>query len=151
MHAVCLALITVARVFFVHLQKFEWQQEQTTGSPPLGVCGCGFAVVGKRVIVYGGYCGHGECWHNSLHELDTATQPPQWRELVSDDAKGAPVKKSDCGMVVFNSDGEEQQCVFGGFGNLCSATHQPCATYAPLAKYPNCGYTNELHCFASGE
>ena len=133
---------------FAYLQKLEWQQEQTTGSPPLGMRGCGFAVMGKRVVIYGGYCGHGGCWHNSLHELDTTTL--QWKELAPSDAEGAPMKKSDCNMVAYISGGKEKLCVFGGFGNLKSAIHQPSAIYTPLTNQQSFGYTNELHCFESG-
>ena len=131
------------------MQKSVWQEKHTSGSPPLGVCACGFAVVGKKVVTYGGYCGHDYCWHNSLHELDTTTL--QWKELAPSDAEGAPMKKSDCGVVVYSRDGKKQLYVLGGFGDLQTATFQPGAEYVNLAKYPDYACTNELHCFVSGD
>jgi len=133
----------------MYLQQWVWQQEHTTGSPPLGVYGCGFTVVGRRVVVYGGWCGHGSCYHNSLCELDTATL--RWSELAPSEAEGAPMKKRGCGVVAHSSGGEEQLCVIGGYGELNKASQQPAAQYVESTKYPGRGYTNEFHCFISGE
>ena len=87
--------------------------------------------------------------HNSLHELNVTTL--QWTELAPSDAEGAPMKKSDCGVVAYGSDEEEQLYVLGGFGNLKSASFPSGAEYVNLAKYPDYVCTNELHCFKSGE
>ena len=133
----------------MYLQQWVWQQEHTTGSPPLGVSHCGFTVVGRRVVVYGGHCGHGVCYHNSLCELDTATL--RWSELAKSEAKGAPMKKSVCGVVAHSTDGEEQLCVIGGYGELNKASQQPAAEYVESTNYPGLGWTNEFHCFTSGE
>ena len=125
-----------------------WQQKHTTGSPPLGIEWCAFTVVGRRVVVYGGYCGHDECYHNSLHELSTINL--EWTVLAPSEAEGAPMKKCGCGIVVYNRSGEEQLFVFGGtcIGLLNSASH-------PTAQYEDDDdgrvYTNELHIFTSGE
>ena len=130
----------------VYLQEWAWQQKHTTGSPPLGIHNCAFTVVGRKVVVYGGYCGHGDCCHNSLHELNTINL--EWTVLVPSEAEGAPMKKCHCGIVVYSRSGEEQLCVFGGYGLLNSASH-------PTAQYEEVGhgrwYTNELHIFTSGE
>ena len=123
-----------------------WQQKHTTGSPPHGIFNCAFAVVGRRVVVYGGYCGHDTCYHNSLHELNTITL--EWTVLAPSEATGAPMKKDGCGIVVYSRSGEEQLCVFGGYGLLNSASH-PTARYKD--DYYGRGYTNELHIFTSGE
>ena len=119
------------------------------GSPPLGVYQCGFTVVGRRVVVYGGYCGHGDCFHNSLHELDTTIL--RWTQLAPSGAEGAPLKKLGCGMVTHSSGGEEQLCVFGGYGALNSSSHQPTAQCVESTSYPGRGWTNEFHRFTSGE
>ena len=97
--------------------------------------------------MYGGYCGHGDCYHNSLHELNTLTL--EWTVLAPSEAKGAPMEKFRCGIVVYSRNGEEHLCVFGGLGLLNSASH-------PTAQYEDggiggLGYTNELHIFTSGE
>ena len=124
-----------------------WQQKHTTGSPPLGIEYCAFTVVGRRVVVYGGWCGHDECYHNSLHELNTINL--QWTMLAPSVAEGAPMKKCRCGIVVYSRSGQEQLCVFGGYGLKNSASH-------PTAQYEDIGdgttvYTNELHMFTSGK
>ena len=134
----------------MNLQQWVWQQEYTTGSPPLGMDSCGFTVVGRRVVVYGGYCRHTGCYHNSLHELDTTIL--KWSELTPDEAEGAPIKKYDCGVVAHSSGGEEQLCVFGGYGLLNSAMHQATAEYVEDTRDKlGDGWTNEFHCFTSGE
>ena len=130
----------------VHLQEWVWQQKHTTGSPPLGIANCAFTVVGRKVVVFGGYCGHDDCYHNSLHELNTINL--EWTVLAPSEAEGAPMKKCRCGIVVCSINGEEQLCVFGGYGLLNSTSH-------PTAQYKNVGdgkvSTNELHILTSGE
>ena len=136
-------------IYHVFIQNMEWQLKETMGTPPLGVCDCGFTVVDKRLMVYGGYSRSGRRLQNSLHELDMATL--QWNKLAPSNAKGAPMKKSDSGVVAFSSDGEEQLYIFAGFGKLKSYTFQPGAEYVNLANCPDYGCTNELHCFTSGK
>ena len=132
------------------LQQWVWQQKHTIGSPPLGVYYCGFTVVGSRVLVFGGGCGHRACYHNSLHELDTTIF--KWKELAPNEAEGAPIKKCACGLVAHSIGGEEQLCVFGGFGPLNSASHQTTAKYVKNTHdIRGDGWTNEFHCFTSGE
>ena len=134
------------KLSIVCLQECMWQKKDTKGSPPLGISGCAFTVVGRRVVVYGGYCGHPGCYHNSLHELNTINL--EWTVLAPSEAEGAPMKKASCGIVLHCRDGEEQTCVFGGHGLLDSSSH-------PTAQYEDggggIGYTNELHIFSSGE
>ena len=97
-------------------------------------------------MVYGGWCGHDKCYHNSLHELNTISL--EWTVLAPSEAEGAPMKKCGCGIVVYSRSGEEQLCVFGGIGLLNSASH-------PTAQYKDdgdgIGRTNELHISTSGD
>ena len=123
----------------------EWIQKKTTGDPPLGVAWCAFTVVGKRIIIYGGYCQHDDCYHNSLHELDTGTDTLTWKQLAYDDEPGAPMKKWDCGLAAFDFTGE-MISVFGGYGDLKQS--QAGAKYFKI-DYKT-GWTNEIHCFKSG-
>ena len=90
-----------------------WHKEHTTGSPP-GVDCCGFTVVGRRVVVCGGHCGHGDCYHNSLHELDSAIL--KWKELAPSEAEGPPIKKCRCGVVA--KIWEERLVMFGGYSSV---------------------------------
>ena len=73
-------------VCVVYLQEWVWQQKHTTGSPPLGIYQCAFTVVGRRVVVYGGYCCHDDCYHNSLHELNTINL--EWTVLAPQRGRG---------------------------------------------------------------
>ena len=98
-------------------------------------------------MVYGGSSDHSDCFYNSLHELNTINL--EWTVLAPSEAEGAPMKKDSCGIVVYSSGGEEQLCVFGGFGLLNSASH-PTAQYEE-GPQDRRGYTNELHIFTSGE
>ena len=134
------------------LQEWVWQQEHTTGSLPLGVYYCGFTVVGSRVLVFGSGCGHDACYHNSLHELDTTIL--NWKRLAPNEAEGAPIKKCACGVVAHSIGGVEQLFVFGGYGRLNSASHQTTAEYVTkshFVRHQGDGWTNEFHCFTSGE
>ena len=130
------------------MQEWVWQQKDTKGSPPLGISACAFTVVDRRVVVYGGYCGHYACYHNSLHELNIVNL--KWTVLAPSDAEGAPMKKASCGIVLHCSDGEEQTCVFGGHGILKSASHSTAQHEIEDIK-GGIGFTNELHIFTSGE
>ena len=126
----------------------EWSVQQTKGDPPLGVAWCAYTVVGKRIIIYGGFCQHDNCYHNTLHELDTSILT--WRQLAASDAPGAPMKKWNSGLVAYNSSGDpEKLAVFGGYGELKQT--QPHSEYVKN-KYikGNFGCTNEIHCFNSG-
>lgn len=139
-----------ATVDVLDLQRWTWQERTTTGSLPPGVRGCGFTVVGKRVATYGGYSGDDCCFHNSLHELDTATLT--WTEIAPSEAEGAPMKKGYCGVVAFSSgEGEQQLCAFGGYGTLGSASRQRAAQYIESREHAGQGYTNEMHCFNAGK
>lgn len=126
----------------------SWQARTTHGNAPLGVVDCGWAVIGTRLTVFGGGCGHPNCYHNSLYQLDTGSL--QWTELSPNNALGAPLKKKQCGMVVHTSDSEEKLCVIGGYGVLNSSPHLPAAQYTPTAKNVGVGWTNEVHVHTGG-
>ena len=72
-------------------------------------------------------------------------------KLAPDEAEGAPMKKCCCGVVAHSNGGEEQLCVFGGLGLLNSASHQTTAEYVENASFFDGKWTNEFHCFTSGE
>ena len=129
----------------------EWSVQYTKGDPPLGVAWCAYTVVGERIIIYGGYCQHDYCYHNTLHELDTSQSILTWRQLAAGDAFGAPMKKWNCGLVAY-SENPEKLAVFGGYGELKQS--QPHSEYIKNEFIPaNSGCTNEIHCFMikSGE
>ena len=62
-----------------HLASGRWEQKPTTGTPPLGVHGYAAAVIGREIFFFGGHCGHGDCYHNSLFSFNVDTF--NWKEL----------------------------------------------------------------------
>lgn len=130
----------------MYLQEWVWHQKQTTGPAPLGVRHCAFTVVGKRLIVYGGYCCHSGCYHNSLHELNAPSL--EWTVLAPNVTERAPMQKISCGIAVRNT---EDVYVVGGYGLLSTGTH-PTAQYKEMPEMDDdIGFTNELHLFSSSE
>ena len=51
----------------------KWESKPTKGYPPSGVVGYFSTTLKDKIYYFGGYCGHGICYHNSLTELDTST------------------------------------------------------------------------------
>ena len=43
-------------LFSLYIKDLQWSVEHTKGDPPLGMSWCAYTVVGKRIIIYGGYC-----------------------------------------------------------------------------------------------
>ena len=117
----------VSSVDVFHLESGDWVQQLTSGTPPLGVWGYACAAVGDELHYFGGYCGHGDCYHNGVHKLSTSSL--QWVMLsptTSED--GAPMKKACCGMVAFKDGEEDILFVVGGTGTTPSS-RQPGAQY----------------------
>ena len=122
-----------------------WEKKQTTGTPPLGTYWNAYSTIDKFLYTFGGYCGHGKCYHNSIHQLDTSSL--QWKERVAVNPGDAPMKKWQCGMVSYTLDDEEYLCIFGGWGIL-SPTHKN-MKHEFVADRANlgCVWSNELHFF----
>ena len=110
----------------------RWHQQNTTGTPPLGVFVCASCAIGNKIYYFGGWCYHNECHHNSLHELDIENF--NWT-LCLPNTENGPMKKNECGMVVFN----QTLLVFGGLGN-------PPRNPQPSAQYNGDGLGGELVC-----
>ena len=117
------------RQFFSSVEVFDvntgcWEQRTTSGTPPLGVTGYSCVAVRNDLHYFGGWCGHGDCFHdsghkdcyyNSVHALSTSTL--QWRMLApSTTEDGAPMKEKscNCGMVHFTDGEEDLLYVVGG-------------------------------------
>ena len=119
-----------------------WDQRTTRGTPPLGVWNYSCVAVGNDLYYFGGECGHSGCYHNSVHTLSTSTL--QWRMLAPTTSKdGAPMMKSNCGVVHFTDEEEDLLFVVGGYGPTPSS-HQHEAQYKQSGCYV---YTNEQHIF----
>ena len=116
----------------------RWEQKPTTGTPPLGVRGYAAAAIGNEIFYYGGYCGHGRCYHNSLYSFNVDTF--NWKELSLTSHHG-PMMKYYCGMVAVQLDGEDYLVVIGGMGPFVSNTPKQAG-----AQYSDYGIRcNEIH------
>ena len=108
----------------------------TTGTPPLGVIGYAAAAIGNEIFYYGGYCGHPDCFHNSLFSFNVNTF--NWKEISPTTRHHGPMMKWHCGMVAVQLDGEDCLVVIGGAGPSDNNTpKQPGAQYS--------GICNEIH------
>ena len=90
----------VSYVEVFHCQSGDWILHRTSGAPPLGVHGYGCTAVGDTLHFFGGWCNHGNCYHNSIHSLSTSSL--HWVELSPTTSEGgAPMRKRYCGTVAF--------------------------------------------------
>ena len=132
-----LAFLSHVDVF--HLQRGSWEQQTTSGTPPLGVKGYACVAVDSDLHYFGGGCGHDDCYHNSVHKLSTSSL--QWRVLAPTTTEGrGPMKKGYCGMVAFKDEEEDFLFAVGGHGPTPSS-RQPGAEYED-------NKTNEQHMFS---
>ena len=141
---------TKKQQFYSNVEVFDvntgcWEQRTTSGTPPLGVVGYSCVAVRNELHYFGGWCGHGGCYHNSVHSLSTSTL--QWEIMApSTTEDGAPMQKKWCGMMHFTDDGEEDLLyVVGGFGHLVPSLPQHGAQYS---QYRESMFTNEQHIFS---
>ena len=139
------------RQFFSSVEVFDvntgcWEQRTTSGTPPLpGVHGLACVAVRNDLHYFGGYCGHSDCYHNSVHTLSTSTL--QWKMLApSTTEDGAPMEKEWCGMVHFTDGEEDLLYVVGGRGHPVPSSPQHGAQYQ-RSVYGSV-YTNEQHIFS---
>ena len=139
---------TWKRAFLSSVEVFNvntgcWEQRTTRGTPPLGVWGCSCVAVRNVLYFFGGGCGHGSCYHNSVHILITSTL--QWRMLAPTTSEnGAPMKKWGCGLVHFTDEDEDLLFVVGGYGEVLPHPRQHGAQYQ---RTDNILSTNEQHIF----
>ena len=95
-----------------HLASGTWEQKPTTGTPPLGVYGYAAAVIGREIFFFGGDCGHGDCYHNSLFSFNVDTF--NWKELSPTSPHHGPMMKRYCGMAAVQFQEEAYLVVIGG-------------------------------------
>ena len=123
------------------LASGRWEQKPTTGTPPLGIIGYASAVIGREIFFFGGYCGHGECHHNSLFSFNVDTF--NWKELSPTSPHHGPMMKRLCGMVAVQFDNEAYLVVIGGSnGREQQPGTQRGAQYESDNDYQYC---NEIH------
>uniref|UniRef100_A0A1X7UFZ0 Uncharacterized protein n=1 Tax=Amphimedon queenslandica TaxID=400682 RepID=A0A1X7UFZ0_AMPQE len=110
-----------------HLRTGRWEQKPTTGNPPLGVMNYAAAAIGREIFYFGGYCGHDDCCHNILINVNTFN----WKELSPTTSHHGPMMKWYCDMIAIKVNGEDYLVVIGGFGPSFNNTPpQPGAQYS---------------------
>ena len=92
----------------------QWITRGTTGTPPLGVAAYCCTAINDLLYYFGGACGHDDCYHNSITQLDTVSL--QWRELEPTDATRPVMRRWLGGMVSFEHDGVHHLLMIGGLG-----------------------------------
>ena len=93
----------------------QWITRGTTGTPPLGVRACSCTAINDQLYFFGGTCGHDNCCHNSITQLDTVSL--QWRELEPTDATRPVMRRGFYGMISFEHDGVHHLLMIGGMGS----------------------------------
>ena len=125
-----------------HLPALKWERRSTTTTPPVGVMGYACSNTSDNILYFGGRCQPEDCYHNDLFELNTLTN--EWREFINSSPDNGPMRKSDCGMISFNVNGEDNLLVIGGFGRMPITTHTG-SMYIPHPNIRNVCFTNEIH------
>ena len=93
----------------------QWITRGTTGTPPLGVRTYCCTAINDQLYYFGGYCGHDNCHHNSITQLDTVSL--QWRELEPTDPTRPVMRRCGGGMISFEHDGVHHLLMIGGVGS----------------------------------
>uniref|UniRef100_A0A1X7TPK6 Death domain-containing protein n=3 Tax=Amphimedon queenslandica TaxID=400682 RepID=A0A1X7TPK6_AMPQE len=122
-----------------HVPTGEWVQKPTTGDPPLGVWGYAAAVIRNEIFFFGGYCGHDQCYHNSLYSFNVDTF--NWKELSPTSSHYGPMMKTGSSMIAIKVKDEDYLVVIGGGGS--SSNNNP---PQPGAQYSD-RRCNEIHLY----
>ena len=93
----------------------QWISRATTGTPPLGVSDYSCTAIDNQLYYFGGSCGHPNCYHNNITQLDTVSL--QWRELEPTDATRPVMMRGMGGMISFEHDGVYHLLMIGGYGS----------------------------------
>ncbi len=135
----------ISSIDTLNLITSQWERRQTTGNPPNGAMLYSCCNIGNDVYYFGGMCEVNVCYHNNLFVLNTASY--KWREIARNDG---PIRKSACGMIPFNSNGDDYLLVIGGYGPTPANTPDH-SQYIPRIDPSDC-ITNEIHimCIATG-
>ena len=97
----------------------RWSTHLTKGTPPLGFTGYSCATFRSNIYYYAGWCGHGNCFHNSLNSLNTLTM--SWTQLRPNDE--SRMKKGYGGMLSLELDGTDYLFMVGGLGTTPAVKH----------------------------
>ena len=95
----------------------------------------------KKIYFFGGYCGHGDCCHNSLSSINV--EDMVWTELFPTTDERGPAKKYYSGIISFKTDNKEECLLLVG-GYYYKSPRPP--NRQPGAQYAD-NRTNETHFF----
>ena len=101
------------------LSTSDWSSHLTRGTPPLGVAGYSCTTSHSNIYYFAGWCGHDDCYHNTLNVLNTIKM--QWTSCSN--AEQSLMKKFYAGMISLEFDGEEYIFIIGGRGSTPTDYH----------------------------
>ena len=127
-------LSSVVEIFDPYSES--WEQRQVEGNAPSpGTYGAASASLHENLFSFGGY--DDRDFFNTVHRLDTKTWC--WSQVSSQNADGAPMPKTGCGMIAFRN----SLVVFGG----CGVTRGPAKRQSFIRSTTFSGWTNEFHIY----
>ena len=134
-------LSSVVEIFDPYSES--WEQRQVEGNAPSpGTYYAASASLHDDLFSFGGRDGS-DLFFNSVHRLDTKTWC--WSQVSPQNADGAPMPKTGCGMIAFRN----SLVVFGGFGVPQGPTEPHSFIKAGYADGRGC--TNEFHIYNLSE
>ena len=104
-----------SQVQIFNITSGKWDTKHTKGNPPLGVLSYSCTTLNNKIYYFGGYCGHDNCHHNSLNELDTSTLT--WTQMSPTDDRRPVMKRADAGLMLTEYGGTYRLLVIGGQGS----------------------------------
>ena len=120
-----------------------WEQRQVTGDAPSpGTYAAASASLHDDLFSFGGFDGRQD--FNTFHRLDT--EKLCWSQVSLQNADGAPMSKTGCGMIAFGT----SLGVFGGFGVPRGPTEPQ--SFIKTSGFTDVrGWTNEFHIYNLSE
>ena len=117
-----------SQIEIFNITSGKWDSKPTSGDPPLGVAGYVCTTFKDKIYYFGGWCFHGDCYHNSIFQLDTSTYT--WTQLQPTDDNIAVMKRG-CGCIMSTEyEGQYRLLMIGGEGSLPS---QQCLNLAIIS------------------
>ena len=135
-------LSSVVEIFDPYSES--WEQRQVEGNAPSpGTYAAASASLHDDLFSFGGL-DESENYFNTVHRLDTKTWC--WSQVSPQNADGAPMPKTGCGMIAFRN----ILVVFGGYGVPQGPT-EPQSFIKDTDYADGRGYTNEFHIYNLSE
>ena len=124
----------------------QWSSQLTRGTPPQGVIGYSCATSHSNIYYYGGWCGHDDCYYNSLNVLNTLNM--NWTLVQPNN--DSMMKKGYGGMISLDFDKTEYLFIVGGLGPT-PTVHHPQFQYDQLKNGRVCTNEQLLYNLSTGK